>query len=144
VISKKKKGDAAKYSMGFMKRVARMPVNDGRQILKILRKHKHKQKAISVSKNSKAAATPSSDSSKNSNSSVNKDWENWVVLHGKSEKVAEDVKEIDKVAGLIYDCETKNCFNLLTKEGRKEWRSVGVGNEGNGIVRGKWSEAEGC
>lgn len=37
-----------------------------------------------------------SDSYKNSSTSVNNDWENWVLAHDKAEGVAEDVKEISK------------------------------------------------
>lgn len=123
--SKNKKGGAVNYPIGFMKKVARMSASERKQILKILKKHKSKRRVKKGSINSKAAAISSSESSKNSSSSVNKDWENWVLVRGKATKVAEDVKEIGRVVGLTYECETKNCFNLLTKEGRREWRTSG-------------------
>jgi len=68
---------------------------------------------------SKPAAGSSSDSSKNSNSSVNKnDWENWLFLHGKAEKVKEDVRDLSKLVGVKINCDTTNSFNLLLREGR--------------------------
>jgi hypothetical protein len=139
----KKKGGASIYPMGFMKKVARMPAFERKQILKVLKKHKSKRRVIKESINSKAAAISSSESSKNSSSSVNKDWENWVLVRGKSDNVVEDVKEIGRVVGVTYECETKNCFNLLTKEGRREWRATG-GKEVNGSDRGTVCVVEGC
>jgi hypothetical protein len=64
-----------------------------------------------------------SNSSNLSNSSVNKDWEKWVVLHGKKEVVAEDVREIGKTLGVKFKGDKNNNFNLLSKEGRREWRA---------------------
>jgi len=39
--------------------------------------------------------------------------------------VAEDLRDIGKVVGVKYKCETMNSFNLLTRDGRKEWRAAG-------------------
>jgi hypothetical protein len=50
---------------------------------------------------------------------VNKDWENWVVLHGKRDAVEEDVREIGKTLGVKFKGDKNNSFNLLTREGRK-------------------------
>jgi hypothetical protein len=121
---KKKKGGAGVYSMGFMKKVARMPVRDRKHILSILKKHKNKRNLRDACDNSKAAISSTSDSSKISTSSVNKDWENFVVLHGKPEKVAKDVGGIGRTVGVSYECDTKNCFDLLTKKGRREWKET--------------------
>jgi len=75
---------------------------------------------------------------------VNKDWENWVVVHGKKEVVAEDVREIGKTLGVKFKGDNINDFNLLSKEGRREWRaergSLLVENEGavgEGVGKGQ-------
>jgi len=101
MLPKKKKGVLVKHSIGFMKRIARMPANDRTQILHILKKQKRKRKERIVNHRSKATPDSTSDSSKNSTSSVNKDWENWVLLHGKADVVAADVRE-DKKAQTIF------------------------------------------
>jgi len=138
-----KKGGVVNYPMGFMKKIARMQVSERKQILKILNKQKSKRRVRKGGNNSKAAAISSSESSKNSTSSVNKDWENWVLVRGNAVKVAEDVKDIGRTVGLSYECELNNGFNLLTKEGRREWRTLG-GTEVKGSDRGKGSAVEGC
>jgi len=58
---------------------------------------------------------------------VNNDWENWVLLHGKSKAVEADFQDIGKTVGVSFTCNTSNSFNLLTREGRKGWRAVGGG-----------------
>jgi len=65
-----------------------------------------------------------SNLSNSSSTSVNKDWENRVLLYGKSE-VVEDVRGIGKTIGVKYKGDKMNRFNLLSKEGRREWRSEG-------------------
>jgi hypothetical protein len=140
----KKKGGTGVYSVGFMKKVARMPVRDRKHILSILKKHKNKRNLRDASDKSKAAISSTSDSSKISNSYVNKDWENFVVLHGKPEKVAEDVRGIGRAVGVSYECDTKNSFDLLTKKGRREWRDTEVGKVVSGEVGGKVVEEGVC
>jgi leucyl aminopeptidase (aminopeptidase T) len=122
----RRKGGAAKYHMGFMKKVARMPAAERKQILRILKRQKRTRREGKDSSPAKAVTTSSSETSKNSSSSVNKDLENWVLVRGKAESVAEDVKKIGRAAGLSFECETKNCFSLLTKEGIREWRTSGA------------------
>jgi hypothetical protein len=143
---KKKKGAPIKNSVGFMKRIARMPDNDRKQVLHILKKHKRNSKRqMEVGNNNLSSAAVStsecSKNSKNSSSSVNKDLENWLVLHGRKETVAADVRDVGKVVGLHYQCDTTNSFKLLSKEGRREWRvaggcEIGCGRDGGteGVV----------
>jgi len=91
-----------------------MLLNDRKEILKILKKQERIRK-VRKGKQPSWAAGKSSDSSKNSTSSVNKDWENWVILHGKPAMLAEDVKDIGKAIGVNFKCDTSNSFDLLTK-----------------------------
>jgi hypothetical protein len=84
-----------------------------------------------------SAATQSKTHSSNiSSSSVNKGWEDWVVAHGKEDVVAADVQSLGKVLGVIYQCDTGNSFNLLSREGRREWRSVFAGDRRGGEEEG--------
>ena len=128
---KKIKNGHVKCSVGLIKRVARMLVNDRKEILKILTKHDRSSKARKGKIISKKAGTPNSDSSINSTTSVNKDLESWVVLHGKSKGVVDDVMDIGKTVGVQFKCDTSNAFNLLTREGRKE----GCAAVGGEVVR---------
>jgi hypothetical protein len=133
LLPKQKKEGVTKRSVGFIKRVARMPANDRKEILKILKKHDKSRKIRKGKHISSDTGKETSDSSKNSSSSVNKDWENWVVLNGKPNAKADDVQDIGKAVGVSFKCDTSNSFNLLTKEGRKGWQAasgVEVGNEG--------------
>jgi len=134
-LSQSNKSGRAKNTVGFMKRIACMPAADRKHILKLLKKQKQKQKVSAASKKGQAAVNSSLNSSNNS-SSVNKDWENWVVLHGKGQGVAADVRNLGKAVGVKYQCDTLNSFDLLTREGRREWRAV-VGGELVG-GRSKW------
>jgi septum formation topological specificity factor MinE len=68
-----------------------MPDVDRKHILHILKKHKRssKRKVQVSNEQSKSMEVTTSDSSfnsknsKTSHSSVNKDWENWVLVHDK-------------------------------------------------------------
>jgi len=131
-----KKRESVNQSVGFMKRVARMPDLDRRGILKILRNKERKRKVRKGPSDAKAAAKSTIVSSKNSSSIGNKDWENWVLVHGKPKAVAKDVRGIGEAVGVQYKCDLNNSFNLLTREGRKEWR-MARGVEGvRGVVSG--------
>lgn len=115
---KKKVGVSINQSARLIRRIARLPEKDIREILKVLRKHKCKSGM--VSKASKVIATNPSNSSKISNSSVNKEWENWAVLHGGKELADEDVREIGKSLVVHFVGDKNNRFNLLTRERRRE------------------------
>jgi len=58
--------------------------------------------------------------------------------------VSEDVRNIGKAIGVKYNCETLNSFNLLTKDGRKEWWAAGVSELGSEGVGGGGDVGKGC
>jgi len=124
-LSKKKKVGVVHKSVGFMKKIARMPAKDRNQILKILKKQKRKRKVYVVNASSKDTTESANASKDNSSSSRGNDWVHWVHLHGEPKLVAEDVKDLGKIVGVNYLCNTTNTFNLLTREGRREWRAAG-------------------
>lgn len=55
-----------------------------------------------------------------------------MIAYGKAEVVAADVQSLDKVMGVKYQCDTGNSFNLLSREGRREWRTCSAGVRGWG------------
>lgn len=117
--SRKMKSGNVQHSVGLMKKIARMPAHDRKQILHILNKQKRKNKEWAAKKKSKDTTVSTSNTSKNTLSSVNNDWENWVKLKGKAGVMDSDVRELGKVVGVKYQCVTNNRFNLLTREGRR-------------------------
>jgi len=62
--SKKNKGGNVKRSVGFVKRVARMPTNDRKEILIILKKHANSRKVCKGKKQSRSVGLNTSESSK--------------------------------------------------------------------------------
>jgi len=87
---------------------------------------------------------PSNTSSNTTTSLVNKDLENWVILHGNSEVVVEDVWGIGREIGIKYKGDKMNRFNVLSKDGRRELRVVVGRNTMKGEVEGSWVGADGC
>lgn len=118
---KNKTGVALKQPVTFFKRIARLPLKDRKEILKVLKKQERKRRR--QSKGSKALVHSLSNSSHTSNSSVNKDWENSVVLHGNKNLAREDVREVGVSLGVTFKGSKNESCNLLTREGRKEWRA---------------------
>jgi hypothetical protein len=143
-VVKNKNRLPAKCSVGFMKRVARMSDMDRKAILKIM---KHKERKLKVRKkrsDSKAAVNSTMVSSNNSSLIGNNEWQNWVLVHGNSKAVADDVRNIGKAVGVQYKCDTTNSFNLLTREGRKEWRAAGGGEGVRGVMGVNGGGGEEC
>ncbi|GAU28487.1 hypothetical protein TSUD_294900 [Trifolium subterraneum] len=50
--------------------------------------------------------------------SVNKDWENWVVMHGDEKVVAEDVRGIGEAIRVKFNGDSANMFSVLAKGAR--------------------------
>jgi len=109
-----------------------------------MKKHDRSRKVRKGKNISNEAGSSNLDSSIKSTTSVTKDWENWVVLHGKSKEVSEDVRNIGKTVGVRFKCDTANSFNLLMREGRREWRASGGGDVGREGVGGFQGDDSGC
>jgi len=140
VLTKKKKVGVVHKSVGFMKKIARMPAKDRSQILKILKKQKRKRKVYAANASSKDTTESATTSKDKSSSSGGNDWVHWVHLHGEPKLVAEDVKELGKIVGVKYLCNTTNTFNLLTREGRREWTAAGGSDVASDDDGGKKAE----
>ena len=116
--TKKKGGGYLRHCALNLKRIARLSDCDRREVLRALRRTSRKRKAIS--RTSKAKVMSKSVSSKStSQSSVNKDWNNWLVLHGNDKVTSDDVCDIGRTIGLNFNGDKNNPFDVLSGEGRK-------------------------
>jgi len=73
-----------------------------------------------------------------SSASVNKEWNHWVVLHGKEKEVAEDVWGIGKAIGLHFEGDNHNMFSVLSRSGngKRESKKCDVGDIGSSASGG--------
>jgi len=125
IVRKKKKfGAELRHSARMLKKVARMLANDRLEILKILHKQSKKRKECSTSSKVSNQSNSSISFSTSSTSSVNKDWEHWVALHGKSNVVSADVKGIGTTIGVKFTGDINNRCTVLLKDGRRELRAA--------------------
>ena len=109
-----------------MKRIARLSDSDRREVLRALQRTSRQRKA--VSRAPKAKVSLQTVSSKcTSQTSVNNDWNNWLVLHGNDKVTSEDVCEIGRTVGLKFNGDKNNMFDVLSGVGRKTREGGGEG-----------------
>jgi hypothetical protein len=82
-----------------LQKVARLPGQDRREVLKILQKEV-KKRGRRKPKTSVEVVHEGKSDFDSSQSSVNKDWEHWVVMHGDEEAVREDVRGLGEAIGI--------------------------------------------
>ena len=124
--AKKKGGGYLRHGAKSLKRIARLSESDRKEVLRVLRRTT-KQRRL-VSGDSKAKATSKAASSNNtSQTSVNNDWNNWLVLHGNEKVRSEDVRDIRRTAGLNFTGDKNNMFDVLSGAGRKTREGGGDG-----------------
>jgi len=99
-----------------LKRIARLPDKDRKEVLRVLQRNKKRGKMVS---NAHKGKSNDASSTVGSQSSVNNDWENWLVLHGKGKNKADDVCEIGKIVGLKFKGDKNNMFDVLAATDRK-------------------------
>ncbi|MCI28394.1 sulfate transporter, partial [Trifolium medium] len=68
--------------MRNLRKVARLPCKDRKEVLKILKKEVRRRSGRSRYNRSVGIVHQASSNSGSSLASVNKDWEHWVVMHG--------------------------------------------------------------
>ena len=119
-VSKKKGG-------GYLKRIARLSKKDRKEILRALRRTSKKRRAASEGNKAKALSTAGQYTGE-SQSSVNNEWQNWLVLHGNTKVRPKDVCDIGKVVGLKFTGDKNNMFDVLSGVGRKNNGGSGNGN----------------
>ncbi|MCI12619.1 DUF4283 domain protein, partial [Trifolium medium] len=91
---KKKAGGVLRHIMQNLKKVARLPGRDRKEVLKILEKEVKRRSGRSRSHKSVEVVNQVSSNSGSSAASINKDWEHWVVMHGNEKVAVEDVMRI--------------------------------------------------
>ena len=124
--AKKKGGGYLRHGAQSLKRIARLSESDRREVLRALRRTSKQRRAVSEA--SKAKATSQAASSNcTSQTSVNNDWNNWLVLHGNENVRSEDVRDIGRTIGLNFTGENNNMFQVLAGTSRKNRESGSVG-----------------
>ena len=121
-----------KHSARNLKKIARLPVDDRKKVLKIIMKKVHRSRGVKMSDAlnnavSKGSHVPESSSS----ASVNNDWKNWVVLRGKDEVVKGDINCFGKSLGVKFYNDKANWFRVLSRGRNQKTKSVEEVGEGS-------------
>jgi len=124
--TKKKGGGYLRHSALNLRRIARLSDTDRRAVLRALRRTTKPRKAGSRSSKAKDTSKVASTTS-HSQTSVNNDWNNWLVLHGNDKVLAEDVCAIGRTVGLKFSGDLNNKFDVLSGKGRKYREGGGDG-----------------
>ena len=124
--AKKKGGGYLRHGAKSLKRIARLSESDRREVLRVLRRTTKRRRSVSGAAKAKAASKAAS-SNCNSQTSVNNDWNNWLVLHGNENVRSEDVRDIGRTIGLNFTGENNNMFQVLAGTSRKNRESGSVG-----------------
>ena len=118
-VTKKKGGGYLRHCALNLKRIARLSDSDRREVLRALRRNSRKRKAVSGTSKAKVSSKSGSPNCTSQTSSVNKDWNNWLVLHGNDKVMSDDVCEIGRTIGLNFNGDKNNMFDVLSGVGRK-------------------------
>jgi len=123
--NKLKTGGKLKHSAHNVKKIARLPDKDRKQVLKILMKKLHRRRGVKkLEALSEAISKGSLVSDSSSSTSVNNDWKNWFVLRGKEEEVKKDVNCFGKDLGVKFYEDKSNQFRLLSRGRTKKTEKV--------------------
>ncbi|GAU38950.1 hypothetical protein TSUD_363890 [Trifolium subterraneum] len=98
-----------------LKKVARLPYKDRREVLKILKKHDRRRRGRSSATQLRGATRPGSSADTVSSASVNNDWKHWVVMHGTEKTAVDDIRDIGKAIGVVLNDEHSNMFSALAR-----------------------------
>ena len=114
--AKKKGGGYLRHGAKSLKRIARLSESDRREVLRALRRTTKQRRAVSGTSKATSKAVSSNCASQ---TSVNNDWNNWLVLHGNEMVRSEDVRDIGRTVGLNFNGDKNNKFDVLSGAGRK-------------------------
>jgi hypothetical protein len=123
---KTKSGGFLQNSLPSLKRIARLPINDRREVLQILQKSARKRRLRGAVTRSRATGSRASAGDENSSSSVNNDWQHWVAMQGHGHTVEDDVVEVGNFVGATCKGDTTNMFSVLSKPGTDKRDSRGA------------------
>ncbi|PNX95462.1 putative sulfate transporter, partial [Trifolium pratense] len=124
---KKKAGGVLRHPLHSIKKVARMPNNDRREILKVLKKKVRRRRGGDDINRSCSVSRLASSGDSSSSGSISNDWKNWVAVHGNDQLAVDDVWGIGKAIGIKFKGDNVNMFNILSRagKGKKEYSSRG-------------------
>ncbi|PNX64490.1 hypothetical protein L195_g054045, partial [Trifolium pratense] len=96
---RRKERGMLRHPLHSIKKVARMPSKDRREVLKVLKKNVRRRRGgDEVNRSCSMSRRFSSDKS-SSSPSVNNDWQNWVAMQGTEQMAVDDVWGIGKSIG---------------------------------------------
>jgi hypothetical protein len=133
--SKTKGGGFLQHSLHSLKRIARLPINDRREVLHVLQKTARKSRPRGASTRSRATGSRVSAADGQSSSSVNNDWQHWVAMQGREGAVEDDVLEMGDFVGASFPGKMSNRFTALSKPGSGKQDPLGG-------VQGAWTPQE--
>ncbi|PNX98197.1 putative sulfate transporter [Trifolium pratense] len=121
---KSKDGGPLRHPLHSIKKVARMPCKDRKEILKVLKKNVRRRRGgDGVNRScSVRRRVPSNESS--SSASVNNDWQNWVAMQGTEQMAVDDVWGIGKAIGVKFKGDNVNMFHVLSRAGKGKKESL--------------------
>lgn len=145
--NKNKAGGALRHPILTLKKVARLPIKDIEEVMKVLRDSKvmkvlkqkirnrrHKRERITKSLEE---VNQSSNNDSLYVASVTNDWKHWVVLKGSKEASEKDIHDIGETISVSFKSNNFNKFSVLTrpKQGDLEPVLTSVVGEGD-VVEG--------
>ncbi|KAK2392456.1 hypothetical protein QL285_065814 [Trifolium repens] len=124
--SKTKTGGFLRHSRFSLKRIARLPIDDRREVMQILQKNARKRRSREAASRSRATGARASATDGHSSSSVNNDWKHWVAMQGQDHAVEDDVLEVGNFVGATFKGDKNNMFSVLSKPGTGKRASMGA------------------
>ncbi|GAU48973.1 hypothetical protein TSUD_245640 [Trifolium subterraneum] len=98
-IKRRKAGGIFRHTLSSLKKVARLPINDRNEVLKILKKTERRSRDKSGTNRPRGVSDQASSGATASSASVSNDWKHWVVMQGSEQVAAEDVRSVWTGAG---------------------------------------------
>lgn len=124
-VLKKKGNGHLRHCARNLKRIARLSNKDRQEVLRALRRPLKQRNMVSAGSKAKGK---SCESNSVSQSSVNNDWNHWLVLKGNEKVINKDVCDVATTVGLKLQGDiNNNMFAVLSRKGRKTDGSVGSG-----------------
>ncbi|KAK2455218.1 hypothetical protein QL285_002693 [Trifolium repens] len=110
-------GGALRHLLFSLKRVARLPSEDRKEVMRILKKNARRRRNRGKDNQSCGVVLQTSSEGVTTSSSVNNDWKNWVALQGNYRVVEDDVMNIGNIIGVSFAGDMTNIFSVLSKSG---------------------------
>ncbi|MCH86584.1 hypothetical protein A2U01_0007442, partial [Trifolium medium] len=119
-LRKRRAGGLLRHSIHSLKKVARMPSKDRREVLKVLKKNVRRSRGASSVDRSCEVVHQASSEGAQSSASVNNDWKHWVVKQGNDRMTVDDVWGIGKAIGIKFKGDNSNMFNVLSRASKSK------------------------